>query len=161
MLNKLYASALFTLFIGTTIFAQNPPPAPEKSADTTIKRLILTSPAEKGYLGVSVQDISSKNLAEFGLREVRGVGILEVSENSPAAKAGLKAGDVIVEIDGKTVKNDFDLVRAIGVKKEGDVQLTIVREKKRQIFTVTPEESEEDFRFKTREFEELFKKSAS
>jgi len=62
-----------------------------------------------------------------------------VRENSPAARAGLKAGDIVTEVDGKAVKTNVDLIRAVGDKKEGDVTLTIVRDKNRQIIRVTPE----------------------
>ncbi len=62
-----------------------------------------------------------------------------VRENSPAAKAGLKAGDIITEVEGKAIKGDLDLIRAIGAKKDGDVELTVVRDHNRQTFRVTPE----------------------
>lgn len=81
----------------------------------------------------------SKQLADhFGVEG--GVLVNEVRENSPAAKAGLKAGDIIVEADGKPVKGDGDLARTIGGKKEGSINLTIVRDRSRQTITVTPEE---------------------
>jgi C-terminal processing protease CtpA/Prc len=69
----------------------------------------------------------------------KGLLINNVRENSPAAKAGLKAGDVIVEVEGKSVASNLDLIRAIGEKKEGDVNLTIIRDKNRQTVRVTPE----------------------
>ncbi len=84
----------------------------------------------------------TKQLAErFGVES--GVMINNVREDSPAAQAGLKAGDIIVEIDGKAVKGDFDLIRAINSKKDGDVQITIVRDRKRQTISVTPETSKD------------------
>ncbi|NOT49489.1 MAG: PDZ domain-containing protein [Acidobacteria bacterium] len=86
----------------------------------------------------------TKQLAEhFGVDG--GALINNVRENSPAAKAGLKAGDIIVEADGKAVKGDFDLIRAIGEKKEGSVTLTIVRDRNRQTISVTPEEMKGGF----------------
>ncbi|HEX8370162.1 MAG TPA: PDZ domain-containing protein [Pyrinomonadaceae bacterium] len=82
----------------------------------------------------------TKQLAEyFGINEGRGLLINEVRPDSPAAKAGLKAGDVIVEIEGKEVKGMGDLMRGITEKKEGDVTLTIVRDRNRQTVRVTPE----------------------
>lgn len=64
-----------------------------------------------------------------------------VRDGSPAFKSGIKAGDIIVEIDGKAVNGEFDLLRTLGSKKEGDVQLTIVRGRDRQTISVTPEVS--------------------
>ena len=62
-------------------------------------------------------------------------------EGSPAEKAGLKAGDIIVEADGAPVKGSMDLINAINAQKVGTVSLTVVRNGSRQTLTVTPEES--------------------
>ena len=76
--------------------------------------------------------------------------ISEVRENSPAAKAGLKAGDIITEAGSKAVKGEFDLIRTINETKEGDVTLTIVRDGKRQTVSVTPEAAKDNgFVFET------------
>jgi membrane-associated protease RseP (regulator of RpoE activity) len=56
----------------------------------------------------------------------------------------LKAGDIIVEADGKEVKNNADLVRALNDKKEGAVTLTIIRDRNRQTVQVTPEKLKGD-----------------
>src|SRR5205823_9242775 len=66
-----------------------------------------------------------------------------VRENSPAAKAGLKAGDIIVEADGAAINGDVDLVKTLNKQKQGDVQLTIVRDGRRQTIAVTPEVSKD------------------
>src|SRR5437899_4071859 len=96
---------------------------------------------EGRQIGVSVYQITKQLGERFGVES--GVMINEVRENSPAAKAGLKAGDIIVEINGKPVKGDFDLMRTINEKKEGDVTLTIVRDRNRQTISVTPEASKD------------------
>ncbi len=62
-----------------------------------------------------------------------------IAENSAAAKAGIKVGDVITRIEDKDVKNDIDLINVINAKKQGDVQLTIVRDKASITIPVTPE----------------------
>lgn len=90
-------------------------------------------------IGVGVTVLTKQLSEHFGVAS--GVMINEVRPDSPAAKAGLKAGDIIVEADGKEVKTDADLIRAIGEKKEGDVSLTIVRDRNRQTVRVTPEEA--------------------
>ncbi len=96
---------------------------------------------EGRQIGIGVTALSKQLAAHFGVES--GVMINNVRENSPAAKAGLKAGDIIVESDGKAVKGDFDLIRAINGKKEGDISLTIVRDGKRQAISVTPEASKD------------------
>jgi membrane-associated protease RseP (regulator of RpoE activity) len=89
-------------------------------------------------IGVSVSPLTKQLADYFGVAE-GGLLISNVRENSPAAKAGLKAGDVITEVNGKAVKGDFDLIRAIGEKNDGDVELTIIRDRGRQTIRVTPE----------------------
>ena len=59
--------------------------------------------------------------------------------DSPAEKAGLKAGDVIVEVDGRQVADTGDLSREINRKGTGDVTITVVRDRKQRTFKVTPE----------------------
>jgi|CXWL01.1.fsa_nt_gi membrane-associated protease RseP (regulator of RpoE activity) len=103
---------------------------------------------EVRVIGVGVTSLTKQLAQHFGVDG--GVMINEVRENSAAAKAGLKAGDIIVEANGKAVKADIDLIREVNVKKEGDVQLTIVRDGKRQTISVTPEVSKDGgFMFKT------------
>jgi serine protease Do len=90
-------------------------------------------------IGASVSSLGKQLGEYFGVPEGRGLLVNNVRENSPAAKAGLKAGDVIVEVEGKEIKNNADLIRALNEKKEGDVRLTIIRDRNRQTIQVTPE----------------------
>ena len=76
----------------------------------------------------------------------KGILVSNVSENSPAAKAGIKAGDVIVEADGQGVSNTAELSKALGNKDKKTVNLTILRNKNRQNLTVEPEESKDVLR---------------
>jgi membrane-associated protease RseP (regulator of RpoE activity) len=88
-------------------------------------------------IGVSTQPLS-KQLAEyFGVSE--GILITSVTENSPAAKAGLKAGDVITAVDGEKIDSPGDVSRIINKKQEGSVSLTVVRDRNTRTVTVTPE----------------------
>ena len=99
-------------------------------------------------IGIGVTPLSKQLAEHFGVDG--GVMISEVRENSAAAKAGLKAGDIIVEADGKAVKGEIDVIRSVNEKKEGDVTLTIVRDGKRQTRSVTPEASKDGgFLFRT------------
>ena len=76
----------------------------------------------------------------FGV--TNGALVNNVREDSPAAKAGLKAGDIITEIDGKAVKGEMDVARAIGEKKEGEVTVTYIRGGQKNTVRVTPEKGE-------------------
>ncbi len=93
-------------------------------------------------IGVAVSPLTTQLAKHFGVEA--GLMINEVRENSAAAKAGLKAGDIIVEANGKAVKGDFDLIGEVNRSKESDVQLVIVRNGSRQTISVTPEASKDD-----------------
>ncbi|HLM62168.1 MAG TPA: PDZ domain-containing protein, partial [Pyrinomonadaceae bacterium] len=106
-------------------------------------------------IGVGVTALTKQLSDYFGVTEGNGLLINNVRENSPAARAGLKAGDIIVEIEGKDVKGQMDLIRAINEKKEGDINLTIIRDRNRQNVRVTPEAAK-DGAMKFEEFENFF-----
>ncbi len=85
----------------------------------------------------------TKQLGEFfGVEDGKGILITSVSKDGPGATAGLRAGDVIVEVDGKAVDNQMDLLRTAVRDGDGPVVLTIVRDRNRQTISVTPESSE-------------------
>jgi serine protease Do len=92
-------------------------------------------------IGIGVTSLTDQLAKHYGV--TGGLLISEVRENSPAAKAGLRAGDIIVEANGKAVKGDFDLIREVNRKKEGDVTLVLVRNGNRQTISVTPEVSKD------------------
>ncbi len=89
-------------------------------------------------IGIVALPISKQLASYFGVSEGKGLLINEVGENSAAAKAGLKAGDVIVELDGNRIANQLELTRALIAKKKGEVLLTIVRDKNRQTVRILP-----------------------
>src|SRR5207253_706728 len=93
-------------------------------------------------IGVSTTTLT-KQLAEFfGVADGKGVLVTSVESDSPAAKAGIKAGDVITAIDGEKIEGAGDLARAINKQKDGEVTLTIVRDKSSRTIKVTPTKSE-------------------
>ena len=96
---------------------------------------------ENRVIGVSVEGLSKQLGQHFGVDG--GVIVSEVRDGSPAAKAGLRAGDIITEIDGKQIKDQVDIIRTINEKKDGDVTVTFVRDGRRQNVNVTPEKSKE------------------
>ncbi len=94
-------------------------------------------------IGISVTTLTKQLSEHYGV--AGGVLINEVRIDSAAAKAGLKAGDVIIEVEGKELKSEGELIRAITEKKEGDLGLTIIRDRNRQTIRVTPEEGKDGF----------------
>jgi serine protease Do len=97
-------------------------------------KLALVQIVEKGrvtraWLGVYIQDVIPGMEKQLGVRE--GALVTEVVSNSPAAKAGIKSGDVIVAVNGQKIKDSNDLQMAIMYRKPGErVTLTVVRDKK-------------------------------
>jgi serine protease Do len=90
----------------------------------------------RGRLGATVQELTPELASYFGVKS--GVLIAGVATDSPAAKAGMKAGDVITAVDGRPIGAAADLVRALPRDDESrEVTLTIVREKKEQTVKAT------------------------
>lgn len=84
-------------------------------------------PGAHARLGVTVQELTPQLEKYFGAG--RGVLVASVADGSPAAQAGLEAGDVITAIGGQPVRTPVDVTRAVR-KAEGEVPLTIVRDRK-------------------------------
>lgn len=93
-------------------------------------------------IGVSTNTLTKQLADYFGVAGDKGVLVTSVRENSPAAKAGLKAGDVITEVDNEKIGEVGDLSRAINRRSEGEITLTIVRDKSQRTIRVTPEKGE-------------------
>ena len=103
--------------------------------------IVYRNGARGRQIGVTATALTKQLGDNLGVANGEGLLVNTVRENSPADKAGIKAGDVITEADGKAIKTTADLIDALGEKKEGDVTLTIVRDKNRQTLKVTPEAS--------------------
>jgi hypothetical protein len=95
--------------------------------------------ASSRRIGVTTTELSEQLAEFFGVKDKHGVLVQTVSENSPASKAGIKAGDVITDVDGEKIEQVNDLSHAIGRKEEGDVKITLIRNKSRMTVIVTPE----------------------
>jgi serine protease Do len=68
----------------------------------------------RGWLGVSIQPLTPELARSFGSKDAKGVLINEVMADSPAAKAGLKPGDILLEFEGRPMEGPGDLQRAVG-----------------------------------------------
>ncbi len=91
----------------------------------------------RAFLGVHLQDLD-KDLAEyFGVKADEGVLILKVLEDTPAEKAGLKPGDVIVKFNEKNISNAKDLTDLLAdMKKDDKADIQVIRHKNKQILKV-------------------------
>jgi len=96
------------------------------------------------YVGVTVQPLTKDLAAFFGAKEGTGLLVAEVSPDSPAQKAGLKAGDVILKAGGEAVESGDDLSAMIQKLKKGEkIKLEILREKKSLTLDVEVDEERE------------------
>lgn len=91
-------------------------------------------------IGISTTELTKQLADYFGVSGGQGVLVTNVSEDGPAAKAGVKAGDVITAVDGEAINETGDISRVVNRKKEGEVTLTIIRNKSQQTLRVTPTE---------------------
>lgn len=98
---------------------------------------LKTGSVKRGWLGVIVQPIDEKLAKGFGLKEVKGALIADVSKGQPAEKAGVKAGDVVLKINGEDVVDSRELVNKIGRMSPGEtITLTVLRGKKMKTIKV-------------------------
>jgi serine protease Do len=111
---------------------------PAQTARLVVDQLKTTGHVTRGWLGVQIQRITPEIADSMGLKSVAGALVAEPQANSPAAKAGLKAGDVITAVNGQEVKTASDLARTIAqTPPETKVNLTVVRNGKEMEQAVT------------------------
>lgn len=92
----------------------------------------------RGWLGVVIQPVSRDLAESFGMDSPSGALIADLDPNGPAARSGLRAGDVIIEVDGEEVESSTTLPRLIGrVSPGNDVELTLMRDGERRSQDVT------------------------
>ncbi len=123
------------------------------AGDQAGRRLVEIMSAGGGRLGVTLKDLSAADVTRLKLTGPRGVVIDEVEKDSPAAKAGLKAGDVIVQFDGETVRSAQQFTRMVQETPAGRaVKLGVMRDGKRTDLDATLAESTTGFSFNNRNF---------
>lgn len=106
-----------------------------------MEQIVDTGEVKRGFLGVSMQDMSPALAEAFGLDRQGGAIISEVVKGSPADKAGLLAGDIVISTDDKQIKNAADLRNRIGLLPVGEkIRFKVLREGKLSEFAVTVDE---------------------
>ena len=103
-----------------------------------VKDLMDYGTVQRGYLGVMIRDVDGNFAREEGLDVTEGVYVSDMMENSAAEDAGVQPGDVIVAVEGKSVKSAAELQAAIGTRRPGDeVSITVDRGGKRKELAIT------------------------
>lgn len=104
---------------------------PINIAKNVVKQLMEKGKVERGYLGAFIQDIDEKLAKYYKLDKSEGIILTSIEKNSPAEKAGLKSGDVVISINGKRVGNANQLISIISNTAPGEnLNLTIIRSEK-------------------------------
>ena len=111
---------------------------PAPTVETVVAQLKEKGVVTRGWLGVQIQPVTAEIAESLGLKEPHGALVAEAQPNSPAAKAGVESGDVIVSLNGVQVKDARDLARKVGAQVPGEtVELGVFRRGKEQTLKLT------------------------
>ncbi|MCP3903172.1 MAG: Do family serine endopeptidase [Planctomycetes bacterium] len=100
--------------------------------------IIDTGSVSRGWLGVQIQPLTDDLARTFGLDHADGALISEVMPDSPAAKAGVRQGDVVIAVDDEDIRKTSDLLNAVGASSPGtEHELELMRDGSRHTVTVT------------------------
>lgn len=114
---------------------------PSNMAKSVAEQLKKKGKVTRGWIGVAIQGVTPELAQSFGMPEPKGALVAQVTPGGPAAKAGIKAGDIIVVFDGKQVKDSNELPRLVAETPVGKtVDLQVVREKKEVRLSITVQE---------------------
>jgi serine protease Do len=106
---------------------------PSNMIKSIMDSLVKKGKVVRGWLGVSIQKVTPELSKQFNLKEDSGVLVSDAVENSPAEKAGIRRGDVIVEYDGKRTDEPYQLRNLVANTNPGEEHLVIlIRDGKRQ-----------------------------
>src|SRR5262249_21175981 len=92
---------------------------PADTAKLVVAQLKDKGHVTRGWLGVQIQPVTAEIADSLGLKQAQGAIVAEPQANSPAAKAGIEAGDVITAMNGTPVKDSRDLARKVGTMAPG------------------------------------------
>ncbi len=107
------------------------------------ERRVVIIRGSRGRMGVRLQGLTDQLGEYFGVQGGEGALVTSVRDESPAAKAGLQAGDVIVALGGESVGDPGDVVGSVGGAEAGPMEATVIRDGQRRTLTVVLEELEE------------------
>jgi len=111
---------------------------PVNTAASVSRQLAESGRVERGWLGVGIQGVNGDLAKSFGLEKPTGALVGQVDKTGPAAKAGLKPGDVILEFNGKAISQSADLPPLVGETAPGTrVPLKVWRDKKARSMDIT------------------------
>ena len=118
---------------------------PSNMVKSVMNQLIKEGKVTRGWLGVTIQNLTPELAKEFDLKKSVGALVTDIFEGSPAEKSGLNRGDVILEINGKEIRNVEALRNSVAQSKVGgNIKLTVLRDGKTLHINVTVAEFPQD-----------------
>ena len=105
---------------------------PVHIAKQIMEQIVQTGSVIRGWLGVSMQDMTQELAESFGLEEPNGALIASVLKDGPADKAGIKAGDILIGIAGKQLKNSSEMLNVVAALPPGETVTVMVIRNKRE-----------------------------
>jgi serine protease DegQ len=112
---------------------------PVSTAKLVLESIVKDGVVRRGWIGVEPADLSPELMETFGTKAKRGVLITGVLQNGPAAQAGIRPGDVIVEVAGKQIANVSELLSGVAALKPGDAaKFRLLRRDEALELNVTP-----------------------
>ncbi len=131
---------------------------PSDMAKTVMDSIIKHGRVVRGWLGVSIQNLTPELSKSLGIKQETGALVADVVKGSPAEKAGLKRSDVITQFDGKPVEDSTGLRNMVSATAPGKtVELKLIRDNKEQTVTVTLAEFKEQKVAKKIEYNNVLK----
>jgi serine protease Do/serine protease DegQ len=105
---------------------------PSNMTQQIMSQLVQYGEVKRGQLGISAQDLTPELAQAFGVHDLnQGVVVVQVGDDTPAAKAGIKSGDIVVKINGRDIHTRSELRTAIGLLRVGDkLKIELVRDGK-------------------------------
>lgn len=145
-MKRAIAAAVGVTLVAGTMMAQSVAPAPPAprvprapaARPAPVARVNIDKFIGRGYLGVSLVELTPELRQHYGAPKDAGVLVSRVSEDGPAGRAGIRVGDVITSIEGTPVRGSFEVGRLVRAKKGGEqVAIDLLRNGARQKYTAT------------------------
>ena len=110
---------------------------PSAMASSVMNKLIEHGQVERGFIGAGIQDLTSDLAQSFGYTGTQGVLINDLVDDGPAERAGLKPGDIVLELDGQTMKSSSQLRNTVASKAAGSTaSIKVFRDGQEQVVDV-------------------------
>ncbi|MFN3585121.1 Do family serine endopeptidase [Phenylobacterium sp.] len=110
---------------------------PAEIADAVTKQLINGGKIERGYIGATIQNFTTEMAEAAGLGDQKGAIVADLTPGGPSQRAGLQVGDIVVAVNGQTVRSSSELTRQVARARPGDtLRLEVIREGRRRTIDV-------------------------